>query len=470
MRGVVSAPAFHFPDYTLVAIQDGDGGAAIQAPKGSAALDALRPGDDVEAQGVVAGLAGMPVVALGRIAVVGSAPPPVPVVVSLRDLNKFPQNLPYLGRLVRTEGRVIDKSPTTAGGSILLDLDSDPYKLFLPGVSRMQELGTFGVGDKLVATGVALQFCPMPPYTHYFELLVNSPTDILRTERGWFVPPLTLASALTVLLFVSYILWGRERRLRKQRERLRSTYQLGEEILGASSDRRPAETDLRGASRNIGRHPRPPVRLQSRHQDAGGRRGGRGRAGGDLAFLASRRDIGRSGGLFPLPHAAGDPGYRPQPVPHLPGPRRTGPQSLLFVPMLTQGEVMGVLELDQDDRARDFTADEQALAQHLGNQIGVALRLLDQRSVQEQLFRTEKLAAVGRLISGVVNELRTPLASISELAGKALERGAGTGRARDRGHLLGGQQGRRNRGPPGNVRSGDGRGSPGLRSPRCCAA
>jgi CheY-like chemotaxis protein len=90
--------------------------------------------------------------------------------------------------------------------------------------------------------------------------------------------------------------------------------------------------------------------------------------------------------------------------------------------MLTQGEVTGILELDQDDRARDFDADEQSLAQHLGNQIGVALRLLDQRSVQEQLFRTEKLAAVGRLISGVVNELQTPLNSISELAARAVER------------------------------------------------
>ena len=56
------------------------------------------------------------------------------------------------------------------------------------------------------------------------------------------------------------------------------------------------------------------------------------------------------------------------------------PKSLLFVPMMAQSEVIGVLELDQDDRVRDFTADEQALAQHLGNQIGVAIRLLDQRS------------------------------------------------------------------------------------------
>jgi CheY-like chemotaxis protein len=55
----------------------------------------------------------------------------------------------------------------------------------------------------------------------------------------------------------------------------------------------------------------------------------------------------------------------------------------------------------------------------------VAIRLLDQRAVQEQLFRTEKMAAVGRLITGVVNELQTPLASITNLARKALEKAHG---------------------------------------------
>src|SRR6185436_9467820 len=50
------------------------------------------------------------------------------------------------------------------------------------------------------------------------------------------------------------------------------------------------------------------------------------------------------------------------------------PRSLLFVPMFAQGEVIGVLELDQHDRVRDFSGGEQELAQHLGNQIGVALR------------------------------------------------------------------------------------------------
>jgi GAF domain-containing protein/CheY-like chemotaxis protein len=423
VHGVVSAPPFHFPDYTLAAIQDGSGGAAIQAPKGSPALDALRPGDEVEAEGAVAGLAGMPVVVIGRVDVVGHAPPPVPVTVSLRELESFPRNLRYLGRLVRTEGRVFEKSPTTAGGAILLAADPEPYKLFLPSVAQLPDLSVFEQGDKLVATGVALQFCPIPPHTHYFELLVSSPADIVRTERGWFAPPLTLASALTLILLASYFLWSRERRLRKQRERLRRTYQLGEEILGASSTgamvQRISEAlpGILGVTRvNLYVYNRVAKTLE-----AAGESGGEpvaislaapppGTPSGAVACFSYRTllaipDIARS--PFPIAADAGE----------------GAPKSLLFAPMLAQGDVMGVLELDQDDRVRDFTADEQALAQHLGNQIGVGLRLLDQRSVQEQLFRTEKLAAVGRLISGVVNELRTPLASISELAAKALEKG-----------------------------------------------
>ena len=136
--------------------------------------------------------------------------------------------------------------------------------------------------------------------------------------------------------------------------------------------------------------------------------------------------------------------------------------------MIAQSEVIGVLELDQDDRVRDFTADEQALAQHLGNQIGVAIRLLDQRSVQEQLFRTEKMAAVGRLISGVVNELQTPLASHHQPGAQGAREGArGTGGARSFGHRRGGRQGRRHGHPPGFVRRGrtGGRASGGRQRP-----
>jgi len=211
---------------------------------------------------------------------------------------------------------------------------------------------------------------------------------------------------------------------------LRSTYNLGEEILGASSPETILKrvtaslTAVLGVSRvhlyvynrtsktldSLGSGHSEPVSI-SLSSPPGGTE-----AGAVACFhyrtLLVIPDIDRS------------------PFPMSPRNGECVPKSLLFVPLLTQGEVTGVLELNQD-RAHDFTVDEQALVQHVANQIGVAFRLLDQRSVQEQLFRTEKLAAVGRLISGVVNELQTPLASISDLARRALDKARGFGAERE---------------------------------------
>jgi CheY-like chemotaxis protein len=50
--------------------------------------------------------------------------------------------------------------------------------------------------------------------------------------------------------------------------------------------------------------------------------------------------------------------------------------------------------------------------QHLANQVATALTLQEQHSMREQLFRSEKLAAAGQLISDVAEELRSPLDSI----------------------------------------------------------
>src|SRR5581483_1000644 len=119
--------------------------------------------------------------------------------------------------------------------------------------------------------------------------------------------------------------------------------------------------------------------------------------------------------LLPIPDTSRSP---------FPVAGHDAPKSLLLVPMFAQGDVVGVFELAQQGKVREFSPDERALAQHLANQIGVTIRLLDQRSVREQLFRTEKLAAVGRLISGVVNELQAPLASISNTARSALLAGS----------------------------------------------
>ena len=239
---------------------------------------------------------------------------------------------------------------------------------------------------------------------------------------GWFLQPLMLIVGICALIGISFLLWSREHRLSRQRERLRKTYHLGEEILSASSPEAILKRvgDSLVATLSVTRvhlyvynragktldalteDNAEPVSISLSAPPAGTQ------AGAVACFhyrtLLAIPDIARS--PFPI---AGDHGAK-------------APKSLLFVPMMVQGDVTGILQLDQDQRVHEFTMDEQALAQHLANQIGVALRLLEQRSVQEQLFRTEKLAAVGRLISGVVNELQTPLASISDLARRALEK------------------------------------------------
>jgi GAF domain-containing protein/CheY-like chemotaxis protein len=421
IRGVVNASAYHFPGYTLLAIEDGRFGAVLQEPESDTRLDGLHPGEEIEVVGTVSSQAGMTTVLPERIAIAGRKELPAPAEVPVQDLQGFR----YLGRLVRTEGRVEQIGDTTAGDYALIAASGAAYRIFFPRAPNQPPLTepAYKVGDMVKATGVAFQYCPYPPYNQRFELLVPDPAEIAITGRSWILSPLVLASGLSVVLFITFVLWSREHRLRKQRGRLRKIYQLGEEILGASS----TETILKRLTEAL-----PSILGITRVQMYTYNRAAKtldsvaGESGEPLLISLSSPPGGTRAGAVACFHyrtllVIPDIGRSPFPMAGRDG--AGSPKSLLFVPMLAQGEVIGVLELDQDDRLRGFTADEQALAQHLGNQIGVAVRLLDQRSVQEQLFRTEKVAAVGRLISGVVNELQTPLSSISELAARALGKG-----------------------------------------------
>jgi GAF domain-containing protein/CheY-like chemotaxis protein len=421
IRGTVNAPPNHFPLYSTLTVDDGHFGAALEVLGTDTRLDGFHPGDELEVEGKVSSVAGMIVVLPSRIAILGRKAPPFPLRVSLHDL----QGYHYLGRLVQTRGPANQFGDTVSGAYMGLGALADPYRIFLPRTQEQQvpKLSGLGIGDEVEVTGVAFQYCVRPPFNRGFEMLVGDPALIVRTERRWSIPPLALAGCLAGILLTALLVWGRERRLRTQRERLRRTYQLGEEILGCSSTDvilkrvTGALPGILGITRvHLYAYNRAAKTLDAVVAEEGERASislssppGGTQAGAVACFhyrtLLVIPDIDRS--PFPM---AGKEGEK-------------APKSLLFVPMMAQGEVIGVLELDQDDRAHDFTADEQSLAQHLGNQIGVAMRLLDQRSVQEQLFRTEKLAAVGRLISGVVNELQTPLACISDLATRALERG-----------------------------------------------
>jgi GAF domain-containing protein len=416
VTGVVNAVPFHFPAYSLLSMEAEGYGAVIRAT--DTRLDTFHPGDEIRVNGTIQAFAGMAIIVPDKIDTIGQKPPPAPLDLSVADL----QGNRYLGRLVHTELRVAGVAENSNGAYLDIEVPvPDIYRIFMPpGPSPAARLTGFSRGDVVQVTGIAYQFCTVAPYNRYYQVLVNGPETLARKDRS--LSPLALAGALGLLLLIAFFLWSRERRLRNQRETLRRTYELGEQILGASSAQSILGTIAKSLPAILGvtrvhlyTYNRSAKTLDAVTEDAAQPTSislsappGGTQAGAVACFhyrtLLVIPDIDRS----PFPLTSGDSG--------------TPPRSLLFVPMFAQGEVIGVLELDQDDRVRDFSAGEQELAQHLGNQIGVAIRLLDQRSVQEQLFRTEKLAAVGRLISGVVNELQTPLASIFELATRAVER------------------------------------------------
>src|SRR5580700_7721461 len=102
IQGVVSAPALHFPDYTYLAIDDGTGGTLIWLSVPDTQLDVRRPGDEIRVHGTVNLHFGTVTVLPERIELLGQKPVPLPITVSLRDLQSFR----YSGRLVHTEGRV----------------------------------------------------------------------------------------------------------------------------------------------------------------------------------------------------------------------------------------------------------------------------------------------------------------------------------------------------------------------------
>ena len=424
VRGVVSVPACHFAGYSTLAIQDSQNGGMLKLPLPDASLDRYRPGEEIEAQGTVVLQYGMTMLVPEKVTLLGRTAAPQPKELTTLEL----QSRVHLGELVRTQGTVQETPGYNAGDAmILLPGHQEPYRLFIPRApgAPKADLERVRKGDTVRVTGIALQYSPTTPYNGGYELLVADIGDVAPIERSPAVPQPVIASGITVILLVSFFLWSRERRLRAQRRRLRRTYKLGEEILGASSAatilKRIAEAlpGIIGVTRvQLYVYNRTAKTLDAIEEDG---------VEAESISLSSPPG-GTPAGAVACFHyrtllVIPDIDRSPFPVAAKPGDR--SPKSLLFVPMMAQSEVIGVLELDQDDRVRDFSTDEQALAQHLGNQIGVAIRLLDQRTVQAQLFRTEKMAAVGRLISGVVNELQTPLASITNLAHRALEKARG---------------------------------------------
>jgi GAF domain-containing protein len=416
----VTVPAVWAVDAWYLPLSDEtDHGLIIAADHGQ--LSSYHPGDWVVATGTIVRRGGMPVLRPLSIERERSGAPRPPKQATLEELASFR----YLGAYVVTEGRV-RSTGTNAGGDLLTIADRDSeITIFLPRMRSQSRTGLleFSAGDRVRVSGISTQYAPLPPYDRAFQVLVPEVDAVVLLERGAFFPPFLLVTSLVAAALVLAVWWLREHRVKAHRQTARLLNSLSEEIISAAS---PGEilTKLAHAVPEISGATHVRLYIYNRKSRA-------------LDRVASPVDpdplsVSIESPMGPLPTGAALC-YRNRTLLNIPDTRRSPffkstpkselPRSVMFVPMMSQSEVMGVLEIDNQERIRYFTHEEQAAAQHLANQVATALKLQEQQSIREQLFRSERLAATGQLISGVANELRTPLETILALSKSLLEQG-----------------------------------------------
>ena len=122
----------------------------------------------------------------------------------------------------------------------------------------------------------------------------------------------------------------------------------------------------------------------------------------------------------------------------------------LIIPMVFRDSVKGFFSLGHKNSYELFTSEDMKLLQTLASQSSVSLEnaksyriiedlnknlekkiqlrtaqlenaLLEKERTQEQLIRSESLAAIGQLVAGVAHELNNPLSSVSSLIQSTLE-------------------------------------------------
>ncbi|HEV2689582.1 MAG TPA: GAF domain-containing protein, partial [Bryobacteraceae bacterium] len=408
VTGQVSARSLSAGAMRLLPIQDGSShglwleGTAQQ-------FDGLEPGDWLEASGAIARSGGHPVLLPEAIQRLSQSAPPPPRALRLAELSSFR----YVGVLIATEGTVQHQKESQGGDLISITDRGSSVNVFLPRARRDSgpQLNGLHIGDHVRITGIANQFCTLPPYDNFFQIVVPSPASVVTLDKAWTIPPPFLLVSLLVAAGLLAIWWVRERRMAALSRQMHFLNALGEEVIGAKS---PAEI-LRRLTLTL-----PELSNASGIALYIQNRGAKTLESVHTAGLATEIiDLEAPEGALPSLIAeccrtralAAIPDSRRSPAFHKEDPS-SAPRSLLLVPMIAQSELMGVLTLYHSEAFHYFSHGEQAAMQHLANQVATALKLQEQRSIREQLFRSEKLAAAGQLISDVANELRSPLESI----------------------------------------------------------
>jgi signal transduction histidine kinase len=408
---VSTRPIWISNDY-FVAIQDDVPYGLLLRPE-VAQLPGLVPGDWVEAQGSISTRAGLPVLLPHTLRRLRHLPAPTPTAITVLDLAVFR----YMGVLVTLDSVVNGENQNGGGDLLLIGKKNSDLNVFLPRTRRDSgpQLSGFRMGDRIRVSGIASQYCTLPPYDRFFQVLITSPASVVVLQRGWAVQPPVLLASLLLASALACIWWFRERRMAALRKQMRLLNSLGEQVIGATSSteilRRlmlslPALSDASGVGLYI--HNRATRTLEGVHSQ-----------NASVESIDPEAPSGsmpsgiaacfRNHTLLAIPDIRRSPHFRKEDT-------VVAPRSVLFVPMFAQSELMGVLAIYHSRRFHYFSQGEQAAMQHLANQIATALKLQEQHSMREQLFRSEKLAAAGQLISDVANELRSPLQSIATQA------------------------------------------------------
>jgi signal transduction histidine kinase len=412
LRGTVSLGPVPVIEYSHLAIVDGKGfGAVLEGELN--AFEGLRPGTVVEASGVVRHRAGLPVLRVAAFRVLGRASAPSPRRVRLTELNSDR----HLGVYIVTQGTVRTVGVNRGGHFLeIQEADTPPVTVFLPyRAVRGAGLAEIRRGDRVRVAGIAHQYCPLPPYNRDYQILIGDALGVQVLHRAWPVPAEMIGGfiAALALAFGLWVLY--ERRARRKRQGIRRLYALGEEMTASAA---PIEK-LRNLQTSIpAALDVSEVRLYVWERDAGLLRriseagapesygvsveSARGFRGSALALCFTGR------ALLEVPDVRESPFVGADDVSQL-------PPSALFLPMFAHQELLGILEID-GRRARRFAADEQAVLQHLANQIAIGMKLLEQQTLRERAYRTEKLAATGQLVATLASELKTPLEVIAALS------------------------------------------------------
>jgi signal transduction histidine kinase len=412
VEGVVATKAVNFGEYAHLPVRgdDGSGGLLERARE---SLDQFTPGDVIEATGVVSHRTGVPVLVVEQIAKKGHRESPQPLKVTVGDLSRFEN----IGNYVTLDAFVVTVGQNAGGDMMVVSASDSSLYVFYPRFTRWNKPGirAYNPGDKLRIIGIASQYCPVEPFDHGFQLVVDDPEQIVRLERGWFVPPDVVIYVALALLFAFVIWWIRERRMAAQRRIMRNLMSLSEEVLASNSVgeiSRKVQSVLPGVLQASG----VDVFLHTRTRNT------LDRIPNELASDSMSINLDEPAGGFASAAALcfrnrallNVPDFRRSPI--IDRKEDAGPvTAAVFVPMFAQGEILGVMAVHY--RAHQYQSRHQhAALQHVGNQIAASLRLQEQHSIREQLLRTEKMAAAGQLISGVAHDLRAPLQAIREVA------------------------------------------------------